>query len=273
MSGEKKFQPTAKKILKAREDGDVAKSRDLTHAVVVSVNVVGIWIVVGRFTEIGVKASQLFDRAAFLNLESTMSLLGEFSGLFLTLATVSVLGGVVASLVVEFCQVGFYFLASNLALKFSRLDIISGVKRMLGYEERGFTLQLPFRMVKMGLFVAIVAYIFWTNLVTLGPNLFTSGFLSASAVTAVLGNEFFKLVCYCLLFMLSFGVIDLLYERIKRRKRLMMDVEEMKQEYKDAEGDPQIKTARRYAQQEICEYSKVNDVRNAKVVITDEVSK
>lgn len=273
MSGEKKFQPTAKKILKAREDGDVAKSRDLTHAVVFTVNLLSLMIFTSKYAEIRDRATQIFETAAFLNLESTLTLLATSFDLVIFLAISCMLGGIVAGLVAEFLQAGCYFLASNLSFKTSRLNIFSGLKRMLGYEERGFTLQLPFKIVKIGLLVIIVACIFRTNILDIGQNLLGGKFLTASIVVKVTKDECMGLVCYSLLFMISFGVIEFLYERIKRRLRLMMDTEEIKQEFKEAEGDPQIKHARKCAQQEICEYSKINDVRNAKVVITDEVSK
>src|SRR5690606_32665642 len=93
--------------------------------------------------------------------------------------------------------------------------------------------------------------------------------LTASAMLGELSSLVFRLMAGILLVMFVVAVLDLLYQRYEHHKKMRMTKQELKDEYKQSEGDPHIKAKLRQLRQEKARARMMQSVPNADVVITN----
>jgi flagellar biosynthesis protein FlhB len=90
-----------------------------------------------------------------------------------------------------------------------------------------------------------------------------------SGIEKILGFLVFQLAIRIGGVFLGFGIVDLFYRRYKWRKDLMMTNAEIKNEYKEMEGDPQIKAMRNQLKMELAYYDQIEEVRKSNVVLVN----
>ncbi|MCB2076668.1 MAG: flagellar biosynthesis protein FlhB [Novosphingobium sp.] len=263
-SGEKTFLPSAKRKQGAAKKGDVLRSRELATAAAILVGAVwftaaGPWVLDGL--ERTVRAGFVWDRAALDHFEPGAMMV---SLLMIALPPILILGvAVMVSSLVS--QLGFgegRWVGSNLAPKGSRVNPLSGFKRMFG--PNGL-IEIAKGLAKIGLLGAI-AFVWGREridaLVTLGRgNLSAQLAYGWDAITT-------------LLFALSAGLliialIDLPVQWVRRLFRLKMSHQEMRDEHKESEGAPEKKAAIRDRQRQIAMGGVANAMREAQFVITN----
>ncbi|MCC6931685.1 MAG: EscU/YscU/HrcU family type III secretion system export apparatus switch protein [Deltaproteobacteria bacterium] len=270
MGSQKRFEPTRKKRQKARDEGDVAKSSDFSSIVGLSVGL--IYLV--YFSNIFRLLTEFFtfffgfDKAFTSNSVYIYSS-GVFSSLALKLLVLFfvVLVGVVLC---EVIQVGFHFSFKALAFDFSRLNPFKNLAQRFGLssndENSVFLGKVIIDALKIILLLSVVvlsaAIVAYSNL----DSIFNCDSIN-----------FYDLVIYLiehqavlsLVGMIVIGFLDLLLQKHKHSKKLMMDLQELKQEIKDSEGDPEILARRKMLHREIASHEIIQAVRQAKVVIVD----
>ncbi len=269
MATEKRFDPTSRKLQKAREDGDVAKSSQLTTAIALTLGNVVIFSLWHGF----LKAAQLWEKclaaASDLTPTNMIGLLGEVCGTLVWIVGPVLAALVLGSLASEMFQVGVHFHFKNLAPKPSRLNIAEGFKRMLGYRGEGTALMggLLSEVVKsvvvlvvLGFCLALATY----QLMRTSPFI---GLLDAKQLFLFTGVALVKVLAGIVLTMLAIGIIDLVIERKRRLKRLRMSAEEFKREFRETEGDPEVKGMRKQLAREILLQGLISGIRKAKVVV------
>ncbi len=271
MATEKRLPPSARKLRRARADGDVAKSRDLTGAVAFLAGILAIYLPLSPFPELVRFTERAF--AGSRDYSINYMLLLTFDGVKALLAvTAPVLGVVLCSvLLVEFLQAGFTFSLKPLVFRFERLDPVAGFRRMLGLDSErtgaGLPVALVFQIGKMVLYlIALVVVLLvcglclarkvaWYDLVSvleLGELSFV-----ATAVVIALGGAV----------LLVGAIVDYFVVVRARTKRLSMDVEEFRREYRENEGSPETRAMRKQLHQELTLRGIVEGVRRAKVVV------
>jgi flagellar biosynthetic protein FlhB len=265
-SGERTEEATPRRLEKARERGEVSQSRDLTGAALLA-------------AAAGVLANQV-DAAT-----TTFSALGrmafeaagsrELSGqVLLTMFGTAVLEGgkcllplfgtlFVLAVFIPHLQVGPLLSFGPITPKFSKLNPISGVKRML------FSLPAYVELLKSALKITVVAVIFWQvingqirNILMLSTQ---PPSVSAQEALSVGGRALTRTA----IFFLFIAGLDAIYQRWQYRKGLRMTKEEVKQEYKEQEGDPEHKAHRKRLHEEISSESMLNQARRANAVVTN----
>ncbi|MCB2052394.1 MAG: EscU/YscU/HrcU family type III secretion system export apparatus switch protein [Novosphingobium sp.] len=263
-SGEKTFAPTDKRKRDAAQNGDVLRSRELATAAAVLVGAA--WLMAAGPWMLGALIQSL--RAAFIWDQATIANFAPGQAMQMALWTVLppvvLLGGaVITSSLVS--QMGFgtgLWVGKNLAPKASRLNPLSGLKRMFG----------PNGLIEMAKGI--------TKVILLGAIAFVWARANAGILFAMgRGNLAEKLdigwnALITLLFALGAGLviiamIDVPVQWMRRMKRLKMSHKDMRDEQKDTDGSPERKAAMRDRQRKLAMGALAPAMREAQFVITN----
>ncbi|RME73159.1 MAG: EscU/YscU/HrcU family type III secretion system export apparatus switch protein [Planctomycetota bacterium] len=267
MSGEKTEKPTPKKIRQAREEGNVPKSRDFQSSVLFLIGAAVIGSA-GPAAVDRVKAFALacFEAGSFSSdrlLSATLESAHE--GLILILLVVAPLLGavVITTLLIGFAQTGGLLTFKVFQLKFERLNPATGIKNLF-FSARTYV-ELLKSLVKLTV-AFVVAYFVIRGAIR---DIASASGLDVEhliALAALLTGKLIKVIGGVLLVI---GLADLLWQRYQWTKGLMMSKQEIKDEYKQAEGDPHTKSQRKKMAREIANQKGIKSVRKAKVVVTN----
>lgn len=268
-SNEKTEKATPKKRQDARKEGQVLKSQDLVIAACAMAVfgfmlaysdrfVEGLTKIISSFLDPGFILSQMesFDEAMLPNLFSRM--ISSAAGILLPLFAVTVVIAVVSNV----AQVGFMFTGKAIQPKASKINPLKGFKRM-------FSMQSIVQMLKSILKILLLGIVFY--------NFFKEFMLDVPSLmfseSAPVMSEIFRLIFNTAVkmggVMLGIGILDFFYQWYKYEKDLKMTKQEIKDEYKTTEGDPQIKGRIRQKQREMSQMRMMDSVPTADVVITN----
>lgn len=262
---EKTEQATPKRKEEAREKGQVAKSREVSSAAILVGGLVYFWFGAAPMMEKIMKVMKKhFTSAATATVsEETVPLIltGMIYDLFSIVLPLFLLAATVA-LIVNLVQTGFVFSGEPLIPKWERIDPVKNLKRL-------FSLQALVELVKNLLKVAIIAVTLWftmRNEITAIPALVS---LNVPDIVAYVGKVAFRIVTSTCWILIVLAVLDFLYQHWEHMKSLKMTKQEVKEEYKQLEGDPLVKGRIRRIQREMARRRMMAAVPKADVVITN----
>lgn len=267
MPGEKTEQPTQKRVNEARKKGQVFKSKDLIQALLF-MTAAAILTIGGRsyLAQLADLMKQFFQPEILrgeMPLNAMLSRMGyAFSkGFLLSLPLLAALA--LAAAAASFVQVKALFSPEVIKPKFEKLNPVSGFQKMFfsakTYVELGKSL-IKFVIVLWVLYAAIhgslrdiipTAGMRLDQTAALGAHLMSSMLLKVGAVFVVL------------------GAADYLIQKKLFMKDMMMSKEDIKQEYKEQEGDPHVKHMRRHLFQQMSQESVAHNVPRATVVVAN----
>jgi len=258
--------PTEAKIRKAREEGKVAKSQDITAAVILLLPMVSIAILAGwMWTSFGEMIRYYFTLATSAKPSLEGAVTANFY-VYLAKLLGPVLGvALVAAVGANLLQVGALFTTKPLVPDFTRIVPRFGqwLKRSL------FSTEALFNVAKQLVKVAVIAAVAviniqseWTHLI----NLLHVPFAQASET---LWRISMNIVLQCAVIMLILAVPDYLFQRRQHKESLKMSVQEVKEERKQQEGDPLIRSRLRERMREILRRNMMQNVPKADVIITN----
>ena len=261
-SQEKTEEPTARRKSRAREEGQLARSRELNSMALVITGALGLLALAPwGARRIMSLTERIFASAGQPNVEALNLLALSTTETLLTvlpfLALIA-LSGVASSVAVG----GFVLAPKALAFKGNRLSPIQGFKRM-------FSIKSLVELVKSVAKVLLIAGVAITTLsVLLEQLLYIGGLPIRSAI-----EEGMTIVGTALLLIGSslvvVAMIDVPFQIAQHNKQLKMSRQEVKDEMKDTEGKPEVKSRIRQLQQEISRRRMLEDVPTADVVITN----
>ncbi len=244
---EKTEPATARRIEKAREEGQVARSRELVTFALLGGGLIGLWMLGGHLSRrLGMVMAQalLFDRRQAFDSRAMLSRVFELGASALSTLAPLLLALVVVALVAPLLLGGWSLSAKSLAPKFSQLDPIKGLKRMLS----GQMLAELGKAVAKSLLVGGIGVWFLARqrgpLVALMGEPVVQGLKHALRLT--LGAAGLMVLALVLVVL-----IDVPYQLWSHGKKLRMTKEEVRRENKETEGDPHIKGRIRSRQQAI----------------------
>lgn len=263
MSSEKTEQPTDHKLRKAREEGQVAKSKDFTQALMVGA-LFGYMLgdaesIIHSLTEIMRFPEQLYGMA----FEDALRL--EVNNLLLKAVTVLapfILVGIVIAIFGEMIQTGVLLAFKALIPKGERLNPVGNLKQM-------FSMKNLVEFIKSALKVCFLSVLIWMVLKDSLPILLKLPSQGIAASGIALASMLKTLTIYSFIAFLSIALADLAFQRYNHRKQLMMSMDEIKQEYKQLEGDPHMKSHRKSVAKEIAMGEMVMKTRKASAVVTN----
>ncbi len=256
-SSDKTEQPTPKRLQDARKKGDVAKSRDVGLAASTLM-----WAVLITATSsiIGPALADLASRsvglATAMPFDAALAEIATRSGwLVVQAAFLCLLPAALLGMAAEYFQIGAIFTTEKLKFKFDNLNIMNGFKRMIGLDS---LVEIAKSTVKAIVLGCIAAY-FVVAAARQGRGFVTpaawdvdgsGGPQIATLLFAVVRDESVLLLGTTGAIFAFVAAADWFYSRHRFLKKMRMSRRDIKNEYKDSEGDPQLKSQRRSLHQE-----------------------
>jgi flagellar biosynthetic protein FlhB len=263
---EKTEDPTSKKLTDARNKGQVAKSVEINSLAVFGFGLLLIFLtknytgkLLGQFTR------EIFS--SLNTLEMSKAVIQTYAikwALFFFSFMIPIIGGIVViALVSNIAQIGFKFAPKAFKLDLSRFNPFSGIKRIF-FSSRSYVelLKSVLKLVVISLFT----YFIIKKLIDDTTYLID---LSIEDTVQFMFDSAFTLVWKIVLFFAVIASIDFLFQKYKFKKQMMMTKTEVKEEYKQLEGDPQIKSRIRKQMLLAARSRMMKDIPTADVVITN----
>ncbi len=262
---DKTEEPTARKLGKAREDGQVARSTELPAAVMVIGAFVilmmsGGWLV-QRLSLIFAKGF-VFDRTT---LDKPLLLPSQFADQLIS-ALVVVMPIIaftfVAAIIASGATGGYLFSLQAVSPKASKLSLVSGLQRIFGVNA---LIELGKALLKF----ALVATVLWWSLMNNMDSLVKIGQMGLEPALSAAGSMILQSALWVALSLAVIAMIDVPYQKYAFTKKMRMTKQEVKDEYKQMEGSPDVKAQIRRRQREMANSRMMQRVKDADVVITN----
>lgn len=266
-AGEKSHEPTEQKIRKSREQGDVAYSTEATSAATylaffVVLLVISGWIMMRLQTvmiqflahpeDIGAHLLWSGDNGFFLHTGGNIAI--SIAPIFAML----IVGAVVSIM----AQRGVAFSLSKAKPKLSRLSVIANAKKKFGWNG---IVEFLKSAAKLSAILLILAFAYKDRF----ADLPSYAALPAAAIAPLLFKEAVFFCGLVAIVAVAIAAIDMPWQHFQHRNRLKMTYQELKEENKDTEGDPHLKSARRQRAESIATNRMMNDVPDADIVIVN----
>ena len=263
---EKTEVPTEKKRRESREEGQVAFSKELSSAALLA----GIVLTLVATSPIILDAmrqlmSQIFRDLAQseeLSIDSIFTLSGEILSIilpaFAPFAAVIIFAGIFASVL----QVGVHITFKAISPKFNKISPLTGLKRLFSSQSLADFLKSMAKLIIVG-FVGYLTYI---------DKITELNGLSVSTPESILIYNFTvvaEVAGKIVLALVAIAIFDYFYQRWHHEQQLMMTKQEVKDETKQTEGDPQLKARIRQIQREMSNARMMQEVPKADAVIVN----
>ncbi len=263
MSGEKTEQPTDKHLRDAAEEGQVAKSQEVSATAVVLAVFVYVWAgydwMAGEIKDLMILASDSIGHPFGAGLKN---LVGAGGWTFLILTVPCVLLAAVAGALGHLVQTGIMFAWKAATPRLDNLNPKNWFSKTFSWKN---LIEFLRSIIKIGAVTWIFYYIFMDAL----PLVLGIPGHGLNAVDVMLREVMGETVQYCIAAFVVIAALDWLFQRYLFLKQHMMSKEDIKNENKEAEGDPQVKSQRKQMYQEISANDKTESVRNADVLVTN----
>ena len=269
--GEKTEPATDKKKEDARKEGQVAKSRELGSAVSLFALFVVLKVYVGN---LGNSFLECFSKAyrhipELTNLVSDEIPVHDFVGVIndfildmILMLLPFLLAGFVIAFVTELIQVKWKPTTKTLQPKFSKINPINGFKRL-------FSLDKLLDLFKALIKLLVIGYMAYSTLRDQVNQLFLLYDMELIGAINLFGNIVLDLAIRVSAVYLIIGILDYAYQKWKFNEDLKMTKQEVKDEYKNSEGDPAVKGKQKQRMQEASRRRMMQQVPQADVVITN----
>ncbi|MGQ9629628.1 MAG: flagellar biosynthesis protein FlhB [bacterium] len=272
--GEKTEEPTQKRKEKAVEEGQFARSRDLVSTLILLAAIL-ILRMMGEFIFTSLKrlTVSIFDSLKGVpsfsatdmigNIQSpTLGVIGVIARIALPLLLTIFLVGIVSNI----AQIGFHFRMSYLKPKWSRLKpSLRRIAQIFGIFSRRSMIEFVKNLFKIFIIGYLGYSVIWGNRVKL-LNLVN---MPIEEELAFIASLVYTVVLRVVIAMLTLSIFDYFYQRWEFREDLKMTKMEVKDEFKQQEGDPLVKSKIRQRQRELALRRMMQAVPRADVVITN----
>ena len=264
-SGDKTEEPTSKKKKDARKKGNVAKSKEVTTAI----TLIAILFIIGTMSNYMISdfknniihyLSNDFKFNMDYNILHTLTvnLIISFMKLFLPIGLIIIVFSVIGNVM----QTGFMFNFESIKLKFSKLNPINGFKNMFSMKSVGM-------LIKSVVVIAVLFEIGYSFMKKKFELIMNSGDIHLPYLIYTIVNIIKDLIINIVLAVVIIAVIDFAYQKYSYRKSLKMTKQEVKEEFKQVEGDPHIKGKIKQRQREMASKRMMQAVPSATVIVTN----
>ncbi|MEM1096092.1 MAG: flagellar biosynthesis protein FlhB [Bacteroidota bacterium] len=263
---EKTFDPTAQRIRKAREDGNVFRSQEILSVGMLTTGLIMLWVTgTGIFEEMRLMSARLFLGASTtqLNMGAVPPLLYEVSYSVLMMLLPLFAAFLVVGIAGNISQTGFNFTTKVLEPKPDRISPLKGLKRI-------FSSKGVFGVVKSLSKIVIVGPIAYFNISSRMDQIMMLHTIPLQDALALAGPWLASLLIQVVLVLAALAIADFAFEKWKYNEDLKMSKQEIQDEQKQNEGDAQIKGKRRQIAMEMARRPRLDHaVLKADVVVTN----
>lgn len=265
--GEKVLPASPRKIMKAREEGKVARSQDLSSAWSLFIALLALYFLGSGFAAGMVSATRYYFGEAVMLTEElknpqwvALGALSHVAGFLLPFMGILLAGG----LAMNMLQVGFVFAPAALTPNFEKLNPFTGFQKFFNLRSFVELVKSVFKLTVISVIVYVTFRSRWEEIL-MWPSLTPLGITSAMA--SLIGIVWLRVV----LAMLVLGVADYGYQRWQYLQELRMTVQEAREETREIEGDPRIRQRIRQIQRQMAMQRMMREVPEADVVVTNPV--
>lgn len=255
--------PTQKRRRDSRREGQVARSPDLVSWILI---LVATSLLPGLIGRVGLELRELVREIGNISAHPSVAalppLLGKSLLVLVTTMAPTLLGCMAIALVGNLAQVGFIFTGKPLMPKFSRLSPKEGLKRI--FSVKGLW-QVGAALLRLGVIVAVVV----AMLRGVAIELMNTSFNDPAGLIRRLGMTCLALVRTVAVVCVLVGIADYAIKRRDLTRQLRMTKQEVRQEMKDAEGDPHVRARMRSMRMAMTRNRMLNAIAGADVVITN----
>jgi len=262
---EKTEQPTSRRREQAREKGQVAKSQEITSVAILMACLTLFYFSSVMMIEkmMSIMRWVFYESGQFIINGDTIPLListltyktfGLLAPLMLTVVCVAFIANV--------SQVGFIFSSESIQPKLSKIDPIKGFKRL--FSAKSFV-----ELIKNIFKILIIGFVAYITVIGEIKNLIPLGDQSIWGVLTFIGKTAFKVMFRSCWVLIVLAILDYIFQRWEFEKSLKMSKQELKDEFKQTEGDPLIKARIKNLQREAARKRMMAQVPKADVVITN----
>lgn len=269
--GEKTEEPTSKRLEDARKEGQVAKSKEITNAL----QLLGLFVIMkiwlgymgnsflGIFNDI---YTQIPDYVKFYDgylPDSTIRIV--FNRIYIR--TLIIIGPILLiafmiAFVTDLVQVKWKVTGKPLQPKFSKLNPISGFKRI-------FSVNSLVELLKSIAKILVIGYAVYSYLKGAAPSVYLLYGISLNQAIVQIGQLVINMGFRICIFYIPIAILDYVYQKIKFKRDMRMTKQEVKDEYKNQEGDPKVKSRQRQRMMEASRRRMMQQLPEADVVITN----
>lgn len=262
---EKSEKATPKKLRDARKKGQVAKSKDFPSAFTFIVSITGILafstFFYDQLTGFLLSMFDLIPNHDQLDQRIGGILMGVTQSIFFTSLPLMVFISMIG-VIVNFLIIGPLFSVEAMKLDIKKLNPITNLKNIFKMKTFIELLKSLLKIIGAVLLIYSVVYSSLAEIIaTCGAPLTVSAAIFASFLK--------KVVLRVGLFFLAVAIFDLVYQKKNFAKEMKMEKFEVKQEYKDSEGDPHIKGRRRQIAQEIAYQDGPSSAKRARAIVSN----
>ena len=255
--------PSAKRKKEARQQGQIPKSREMTTWVSL---LVATWVVPLMFRRAVKSVSQLLAHTLALVARpdegAAVHLLGEGLGTAVLAVAPLAIGLMLVAVLTNVAQTGLVVSTKRLKPKFSNLNPTKGIKRLLSPSS---VWEGAKSLLKVGLLILVA----WQTLRGVVPRFSDTGSVPLGTLIQVVVQQAINVVRKAAMLGLILALMDYAFQRRRIRKQMMMSKQELKEENKTTEGNPEIKNAIKARQFKMSRMRMMAEVAKADVVIVN----
>ncbi len=262
-SDDKTEQPTAKRLRDARKKGQVAKSKEVPSAAVIVIVMLFLWNASDYYMD---KLEQLLNMpiwvesvpfaTAFNDIVREMLELGL--AMILPVVGLAALTGVLGN----FFQVGALFAPEAVKPDLKKLNPGSALKNIFSKKN---AIELIKSIVKIVIMTYLIGHVIWIH----AQSLLRIPYCGIDCVFVTLGMALLDVIIYASMAFIIVAALDYAFQKFEYIKGLKMSKDEIKREYKESEGDPQIKGRRRQLFMEIVNSQQVSNVKRSSLIVSN----
>ena len=245
MSGEKTEEPTPKKLRDARKKGQVAKSKEVSGTLGLIAVLVTLWAMSDTFIvtieEMVLLPAQVYTENFKDALKIvTMGILEKAIMLIIPLVLVAMFSAIVGNIM----QFGMLFAPEGIKPDIKKISPIGGLKKIFAMKN---LVEFFKSVIKIVFLSFVVYYVIYSSI----GDLVNLPYCGSSCILPVVGVLMKKLLLYAAVAFVIIAILDYMFERYQFMKQQRMSKDEVKREYKESEGSPEIKGKRKELHQEI----------------------
>lgn len=263
-SGEKTEKASPKKREDERKKGNVFMSKDVVTVVSLIFSFYIIKAFITTFLEkIQINYMQQLTRAIDITTvtsDEIVRMFLDFAQVVVTtvLPAMIIIGAV--SILATCIQTRFLFTRETIKFKLSRINPLQGIKKL-------FSLKSLVELLKSLIKIVVIIAILYNKVLTVIASMPHIMELDAMQAAGYAGDMIMELLIAVGIAFLGVAALDFMYQKWDFEKNIKMTKQEVKDEYKQMEGNPQIKGARRQKQREFAEARMMQNVKDADVVV------
>ncbi len=241
-------KPTPKKLRDARKEGNVGQSRDLTLVIVLIIFLIMLLVLKYQFAKLISSNYHLVFQTILSNkfdIYIIYAVIFQIVKNTLLVLIVIIACGAATGATITVIQSGGFIISDKL-FKFSleKLNVVTNIQEL--FSKKNF-LKIILNCLKFSILAFIASYYIYSNI----NQLLLLGSIGLAQVIGLVMSIIYKIVAVLLVVFFLFACIDLILEKRSVYNKLMMSKDEVKKEFKEMEGDPEIKGKRREFFQEI----------------------